>query len=157
VVALPGRGRLAALTLSLLVAASGGSAAGQTAPHGRPAPPGVARELGEALVQAIQRLEAKDLEGVLTHVSDRYWTGPLTKPVLRGQLLALFQVYETLQARVRIDDVRLVGEHAWVYSTGEVSGRLPVVGSWMTLYAWERELEVARRESGVWRLYGYQQ
>jgi hypothetical protein len=94
---------------------------------------------------------------VLAHVSDRYWTGPLTKPALRAQLFALFQLYEALQARVRIDDVRLVGEHAWVYSTGEVSGRLPVVGSWMALYTWERELEVARRENGVWRLYGYQQ
>ena len=94
---------------------------------------------------------------MLAHVSDRYWTSPLTKPALRAQLTALFQIYEVLQARVGIDEVRLVGEHAWVYSTGEVSGRLPFVGAWMTVYGWEWELEVARRENGVWRLYGYQQ
>ena len=114
-------------------------------------------ELKATLARGVARFEAKDLPGVLRFVSDQYWTGPLTKPTLRQQLVALFQVYEQLRAHVRIDEVRLVGDRAWVYSTGEVSGQIPMVGQWMTLFAWERELEVARRENGGWRLYGYQQ
>jgi hypothetical protein len=132
-------------------------AATAVTPPGIAAPAQVVREIREALAQAIQRFEAKDAPGVLTHVSDQYWTGPLTKAAIRAQILALFQIYDVLQARVRIDDVRMVGEHAWVYSSGEVTGRLPILGSWMSLYGWERELEVARREGGAWRLYGYQQ
>jgi hypothetical protein len=50
-----------------------------------------------------------------------------------------------------------VGDQAWVYSTGEAAGRLPFVGQWITILWWERELEVARRENGAWRLFGYQQ
>jgi len=38
-----------------------------------------------------------------------------------------------------------------------VTGRLRVVGSWILVASWQRELEVARREDGRWRLYGYQQ
>ncbi|MGH7319725.1 MAG: hypothetical protein ACRELA_08885 [Candidatus Rokuibacteriota bacterium] len=121
------------------------------------APALVIQALRDTLAQAVQRFEARDLAGVLAHVSDQYWTGPLTKATIRAQLLAVFQLYDAVQARVRIDDVRMVGEHAWIYSTGEVSGRLPILGSWMTLYAWERELEVARREGKAWRLFGYQQ
>jgi hypothetical protein len=49
-----------------------------------------------------------------------------------------------------------VGEDAWVYSTGELSGRLRGVGMWMSVLSWKREPEVARREQGVWRLYGNQ-
>ena len=124
---------------------------------GAPAPPQVVQEIQAALAQGIQRFEAKDLGGVLGHVSDQYWTGPLTKPALRAQLLGIFQIYQQVRARIRIDEVRLVGEHAWVFSTGEVSGQLPLIGQWMTLFLWERELEVARRENGVWRAFGYQQ
>jgi hypothetical protein len=94
---------------------------------------------------------------VLAQVSEQYRTGPLTKSALRAQLAAMFAIYDTIRARVRIDEVRLVGDQAWVWSTGEALGRLPFVGQWMSLFSWERELEVARRENGVWRLYGYQQ
>jgi hypothetical protein len=116
----------------------------------------VGRALSAALAQATASFEAKDAPGVLAHVSEQYRTGPLTKATVRAQLLALFQLYDSLRARVRIDEVRMVGDHAWVYSSGEVTGRLPLLGSWMTVYWWERELEVARPEGGVWRLYGYQ-
>jgi hypothetical protein len=50
-----------------------------------------------------------------------------------------------------------VGAHAWVWTTGDMTGQLALVGQWVRLFVWERELEVARREQGVWRLYGYQQ
>jgi signal transduction histidine kinase len=40
----------------------------------------------------------------------------------------------------------LVGEHAWVYSTGEVSGRLRVLGTWIVFLSWQHELEVANAE-----------
>lgn len=62
-----------------------------------------------------------------------------------------------MRARVRLDEARLVGEHAWITSTGEVTARLPFLGQWVVLYEWERELEVARREGGAWRLFGAQQ
>jgi hypothetical protein len=109
------------------------------------------------LGRAIERFEARDLNGVLAHVSEQYKTGPFTKPTVRAQLAAMFRLYDALRATVRIDEVRLVGDQAWVYSTGETAGRLPFVGQWITLMWWERELEVARRENGVWRLFGYQQ
>jgi hypothetical protein len=122
-----------------------------------PAPAAVVEELRATLGRAIQRFEARDLNGVLGFVSEQYRTGPLTKPAVRAQLAAMFQIYDAMRAKVRIDEVRMVGEHAWVFSTGEAAGRLPFVGQWVTLFWWERELEVARRENGAWRLYGYQQ
>jgi len=165
------RARLGAFALVAALALAGlagtgpgraGPAAAQVPPPGparpgRPAPAPVVAEVQAALARGIARFEARDLEGVLAQVSDQYRTGPLTKPALRAQFLAMFQIYQQLRAQVRIDEVWLVGEHAWVYSTGEVSGQLPVVGQWMALFVWERELEVARREDGRWRLFGYQQ
>ena len=124
---------------------------------GIPAPPDVVEGLRRTLARAIERFEARDLEGVLAYVSDAYWTGPLTKRTVRAQLVTMFQVNQQLRARVRIDEVRLVGPQAWVWSTGDVSGQLAFVNQWVGLFVWERELEIARREGGAWRLYGYQQ
>jgi hypothetical protein len=113
-------------------------------------------ELKDALGHATERLQARDEAGVLSHVSDRYRSGGLTKPAIREQLHALFAIYDSLQATVQIDEARAVGEEVWVYSTGEVSGRVRGLGMWMPIYSWMREPEVARREQGVWRLYGDQ-
>ena len=124
---------------------------------GQPASPQVVEELRAVLGRAVERFEARDLTGVLAHISEQYRTGPFTKPALRAQLGTMFRVYDAMRARVRIDEVRLVGDQAWVYSTGEAAGRLPFVGQWITILWWERELEVARRENGSWRLFGYQQ
>ncbi len=41
------------------------------------------------------------------------------------------------------------------YTTGEVTGRLPLLG-WVTALSWQREPEVARRQGDVWRLVGFQ-
>jgi len=134
--------------------------AGPPAPDSRPgapAPRAVVEEIRAALAQAVARFEARDAEGVLAQVSEEYWTGPLGKRALRTQLVTLLQVHQQVRARVQLDDVRLVGAHAWIWTTGEVSGQLALVGQWLRLFVWERELEVARREQGVWRLYGYQQ
>lgn len=130
--------------------------AAQPAP-GTAAPAKTVTELRAALAQAIQRFEGQDAPGVLALVSDQYRTGPLTKPALREQLTAIFGLYDAVTARVTIDEVRIVGDHAWVYSTGEVSGRVRFVGRWIVFLSWTRELEVARREAGGWRLFGYQQ
>jgi hypothetical protein len=146
------------LAVAVLSLALGGSRVPTAAdPAGTPAPPAVAREIERVVLHGAQRFEAKDVVGVLTHVSEQYRTGPMTKPALREHLATMFGLYERLKARVRIDEIRMVGEHAWIYSTGEVSGQVPLVGGWMTILWWERELEVARREHGAWRLYGYQQ
>lgn len=120
----------------------------------RPAPAEVVQQLQAALAAARGRFEARDVDGVLAHVSDRYRSGPLTKPALRQQLLALFGLYDELRATVRLDGVWLAGDAAWVYTTGEVRGRLPLLGGWVPVLAWVREPEVARREGTAWRLVG---
>ncbi len=144
----PGRESPAAVRLT---AESQGAAAPAV-----PAPAGVVRELQTALAQARQRLEARDVAGTLGYVSDHYRTGPLTKAGIREQLIAINSLYDAVKTAIRLDDVQMVGDHAWVYSTGEVSGRLRFVGTWVVFLTWERELEVARREPGGWRLFGYQ-
>jgi hypothetical protein len=121
------------------------------------APPAVVEEIRATIARAVERFQARDVEGVLAHISEAYWTGPFGKRSVRSQLLALYQVNQQVRAQVRLDEVRLVGTHAWVWTTGEVTGQLAVVGQWLGLFTWQRELEIARREQGVWRLYGYQQ
>jgi hypothetical protein len=69
--------------------------------------------------------------------------------------VAIFSLYQQLRARVRLERVYLVAETAWVYTSGEVSGRLPLVG-WVTVLSWQNEPEVARRETAGWRLFGFQ-
>ena len=121
-----------------------------------PAPRKVILELQQALAHAINRFQAMDEAGVLGHVSEHYRTDPLTKAAIREQLRAMFALYDTLRAQVRIDEARTAGEQAWVHSTGEVSGRLRWLGTWTPILSWQHEPEVAQREQGVWRLYGYQ-
>jgi hypothetical protein len=123
---------------------------------GAPASPTVALELQVALTLAIERFQAMDRAGVLSNISNQYRTDSLTKPVIAEQLRVMFALYDRVRAQVGLDEVRTAGEQAWVYSTGEVSGRLRGLGTWMPIYSWKHELEVARREQGVWRLYGYQ-
>ena len=143
---------VALLVLLLLASASGTTAAPRVA---TPAPPGTAEELGAVVEQARQRFVAKDAAGVLAHVADNYRSGGLTKPDVRQQLLALYSLYEELRARVRLDHVEIVDGDVWFYTTGEVTGRLPLVG-WVTVLSWQREPEVARRQGEVWRLVGFQ-
>jgi hypothetical protein len=69
----------------------------------------------------------------------------------------MFALYDAMKVRVRIDMVRVVGDHAWVYSSGELTGHFVWLDRWVPVLSWQRELEVARREDGVWRLFGYQQ
>lgn len=120
-----------------------------------PAPPEVAVALQRAIEAARQRFEARDLAGVLASVSDQYRSGGLTKPALREQLNAMFGLYQQLRARVTVDRVDIVDGAARVYTSGEVSGRLPIMG-WVTVLVWQGEPEVARREAAGWRLFGFQ-
>jgi len=126
----------------------------QTPAPGEPAPAPVTRELQQALAAATARFHALDAAGVLVHVSEQYRNGPFAKPALREHLLAMFTLYDTVRARIRMDEIRLVDGAAWVYSTGEISGRLRGIGVWTSALAWEREPDVARKENGVWRLVG---
>ena len=126
-------------------------------PPGTAAPAAVVSELQAKLATAVQQMERRDTEGVLSHVSEQYRTGPFNKLALRRQLQTMFALYDAITVRVRIDAVRMLGDQAWVYSTGEVTGRLQWVGRWVPVLSWQRELEVARRENGVWRLIGDQQ
>jgi hypothetical protein len=119
------------------------------------APPELVRELGSAVERARQRFEARDAAGVLAHVSEQYRSGGLTKADLRQQLLAMFALYEVLRAGVIIDNVQVVDGAVWVYTSGEVSGRLPFLG-WVPVLTWQNEPEVARREDAGWRLFGFQ-
>jgi hypothetical protein len=79
----------------------------------------------------------------------------MTKAAVREQLAATFALHQQLRARVTLERVQLVAETAWVYTTGEVTGRLPIVG-WVTVLSWQNEPEVARREGTGWRLFGFQ-
>lgn len=126
----------------------------QPAPPGTPAPEPTVRELQHALAAATARFQALDAPGVLAHVSEQYRNGPFTKPALREHLIAMFTLYDTVAARVRMDDVRLIDGTAWVYSSGEITGRLRGVGLWTSALTWEREPDVARREGAAWRLVG---
>lgn len=136
--------------------AAGSGVASEPAP-GVPADSRVASEIEATLTRAIQQFKSMDAPAVLSHISEAYRTGPLTKPMVRQQLATMFGVYDAVDARVRIDDVRWVNNQAWIYSTGQVYGRVRWVGTWVQTLAWERELEVARREQGAWKLFGYQQ
>ena len=142
----------ALLVLLLWTSASGTPTASRVA---TPAPPGTAEELGAVVEQARLRFVAKDAAGVLAHVADNYRSGGLTKPDVRQQLLALYSLYEVLRARVRVDHVEVVDGDVWLYTTGEITGRLPLVG-WVTVLSWQREPEVARRQGESWRLVGFQ-
>jgi hypothetical protein len=120
-----------------------------------PAPPGTAEELTAVVEQARRRFVAKDTVGVLAHIADNYRSGGLTKRDVREQLLALYSLYEELRARVHVDHVEMVDGDVWFYTTGEITGRLPLVG-WVTVLSWKREPEVTRRQGAVWRLVGFQ-
>ena len=124
---------------------------------GGPASSNVVLELQLALTVAIERFQAMDRAGVLSHISSQYRTDSVTKAAIAEQLGLMFALYDKVRAQVRIDEVRTAGEQAWIYSTGEVSGRIRGLGTWMPVLSWKREPEVARREQGVWRLYGDQQ
>jgi hypothetical protein len=120
-----------------------------------PAPPKVAAEIRTALEAARQRFEARDRAGVLVSVSERYRSAGLTKAAVREQLNAMFALYQELRARVTVDRVEMVGAQARIYTSGEVSGRLPLMG-WVLVLTWQDEPEVARREAAGWRLFGFQ-
>jgi hypothetical protein len=120
-----------------------------------PAPPHVVAELSSAVERARARFEARDLAGVLASVSEQYRSSGITKSGVREQLTAMFTLYQQLRAQVTVDRVEMVAGDAWIYTTGEVSGRVPVMG-WVTVLTWQAEPEVARREPGGWRLFGFQ-
>ena len=105
--------------------------------------------------QARLRFVAKDAAGVLAYLADNYRSAGLTKPDVRQQLLALYSLYEELRARVQVNHVEVVDGDMWFYTTGEVTGRLPLVG-WVTVLSWQREPEVARRHGNAWRVVGFQ-
>jgi len=147
-----------ALTLGLLATPLAAEApqAGTALPWA-PAPRPVILELQQVLAHATDRFHAMDEAGVLRHVSDHYRSTPLTKAALREQLRVMFALYDTLRVQVRIDNAWTAGDYAWVSSTGDVAGRLRWVGTWTPILSWQHAPEVARREQGVWRLYGDQQ
>lgn len=152
-------GAMAVLALALGATASTNTevnAQATTTPRvATPAPPATIGELGALVEQARTRFVARDSAGVLAYVADNYRSAGITKSGLRDQLLALYTLYDQVQARVRVDQVQIVDGDAWVYTTGEVNGRLPVVG-WVTVLSWQQEPEVARRLAAGWRLIGFQ-
>ena len=89
-----------------------------------PAPPELVAELRPIVERARQRFEARDAGGVLANVSDQYRSAGMTKAGLREQLLAMFALYEAMRVRLTIDRVQLVDGAVWVYTSGEVTGRL---------------------------------
>jgi hypothetical protein len=144
-----------AVLVLLLTTGSGAPAAPTPTRVATPAPAGVVTELASLVEQARQRFVARDAGGVLAHLAESYRSGGLTKAGVRQQLLALYSLYDALRARVQVERVDVVDGDAWIYTTGEIAGYLPLVG-WVSVFAWEREPEVARRQGDVWRLVGFQ-
>ena len=142
-----------ALVLALPVSAL---AQDSSALPGSPAPARIVAEVQQAVDAAVARFQAMDEPGLLALVSDEYRTGSLTKAGIADQLRAVFSLHDQVKASVRIDAVRMVGDQAWVYSSGVVTGRLRLLGGSTPAASWTRELEIARREDGRWRLFGYQ-
>ena len=99
-----------------------------------PAAPEVTAEVARLVEAARRRFEARDAGGVLAYVSEQYRSAGFTKGALRQQLLGMFGLYQELRARVSVDAVQVVDGATWLYTTGEVSGRLPLMG-WMTVLA----------------------
>jgi hypothetical protein len=124
-------------------------------PLATPASPEVVAELEVAVARVRERFEARDSAGVLAYVSDQYRSGGFTKAALGQQLFALFVLYDQVRVPIRVDQVQMVDGTVWLFTTGEVSGYVPMLG-WVTLLSWERQPEVARREGAVWRLFGFQ-
>ena len=153
--ALFARWAIALLALTLCGGGTPAAGAQQTPLVARPAPPEVISELQPIIERARQRFEARDAAGVLAHVSEQYRSGGLTKADLRQQILAMFSLYDAIRATVRIDQVQVVDGGVWIYTTGEISGRLPLLG-WVRTLTWQNEPEVARREAAGWRLFGFQ-
>ncbi|HET7340769.1 MAG TPA: hypothetical protein VFL90_04835 [Methylomirabilota bacterium] len=145
-----------ALLLALALCATRAGAEATPTPVGTPAPLQVVSELRAALDEAVARFNAGDARGVLGYVSDRYRTGGFTKTALAEQLSTLYALHDQVTARIRLDEVRMLGEQAWIYTTGDVVGRLRLVGSSLPLFSWQHEPEVARREGGRWVLFGDQ-
>jgi len=119
------------------------------------APPAVAAEIRTAVEAARARFEARDAAALLANVSESYRSAGLTKAAVRQQLLAMYALYPELRARVTVERVELAEGRIEVFTTGNVSGRMPFVG-WVTVLSWETQPEVARREGNVWRLFGFQ-
>jgi hypothetical protein len=144
---------LAAVALVFLAQAA--PAAPPPARVATPAPPAVTAEVARLVEAARQRFEARDAAGVLTNVSEQYRSAGFTKGAVRQQLLAMFGLYQEVRARVSVDAVEVVDGATWFYTTGEVLGRLPLMG-WMPVLTWQREPEVVRREGAALRLFGFQ-
>jgi hypothetical protein len=149
-------GLLAFLLAPLVTMGAGQPATASQAPiPAGAAPPALTAQLASLIEQARVRFEARDLAGVLASVSEQYRSSGMTKAAVREQLVAMFALHQQLRARVTLERVHLVAETAWVYTSGEVSGRLPLVG-WVTVLSWQGQPEVARREGEAWRLFGFQ-
>jgi len=132
------------------------AAAGATSPiPAVAAPPELVNELRAEIEAARQRFEARDVNGVLAYVSDRYRSSGFTKASVREHLTTMFSVYDQLRARVSVDQVHLVDGSPWMYTSGEVNGRLPLLGPAPVL-SWQRQPEIVRREGAIWRLFGFQ-
>jgi hypothetical protein len=151
--------RVACLTvvlLALVLPIGAPAVASPTAPRvATPASPSTVEELRALVEDARRRFVARDTGGVLAYLADNYRSGGLTKPDIRQHLTTLYALYDAVRAQVRVDRVDVVDGDAWVYTTGQVTGRLPMIG-WVTVLSWQGEPEVARRLGDAWRLVGFQ-
>jgi hypothetical protein len=145
---------LAALVVTVGAPASARAQAAAPVPV-VPAPPELVADVKPVLELVRQRFEARDASGVLGYVSEQYRSGGLTKGSVRQQLLTLFSLYDAVRARVTLDKAEVAEAGVWLYTTGEISGHLPVIG-WVTVLSWQGEPEVVRREGTAWRLFGFQ-
>src|SRR3989442_15942367 len=95
--------RAIALVIWLPVAAAGGALRSATpasaTASGAEAPDHGVVQIQQALDDAERRFDAMESAGVLAHVSDRYRTSPLTKPLLAEDPRATFALHDHDRAR----------------------------------------------------------
>ncbi len=114
-------------------------------------------EVRQVIAEGVRAFEAQDLPRLMAMVSGSYRSGPMTKEVIRLQLLGIIQANRELHVALKIHEIRLRGDLAFVRSSGEVTGRPLLWPYRVVILEWEDLVEVGRREGTVWRLYGDQQ
>ena len=115
------------------------------------------QEVRQAIAGGVKAFEAEDLPRLMAMVSESYRSGPITKEGIRLQLLGIFHANREIRVTLKIHEVTVRGELAYVRSSGEVTGR-PLFWLYrVVILEWQDLVEVGRQEGRVWRLYGDQQ
>ncbi len=109
------------------------------------------------IAEGVRAFEAQDLPRLMAMVSESYRSGPMRKEAIRLQLLGIFHANSELRVNLKIHEVSIRGDLAFVRSSGQVIGRPLFWPYRVVILEWEDLVEVGRHEGTAWRLHGDQQ